>query len=233
MQTTTTTGLLSQDEFNRYAAAWLELVSQPAGASLASSFNTELGQRVLYVSFPIGRAVELVSAVGVQQIKARFVLVPDGGQQKFSLVLFACDDSEEDQGRKSAYYLADPSWTEAAQTTPPVLGETIPNNLAAVWLEGWQGASDVMPALFATPDGPLEGYNFALKDFVKPLFTDQPYGTQEIRLWLGLHSFYSPTNLDSLTQTFGLVVRRYDPTPTAQRGDDLFYDMSTPCPPVR
>ncbi|MDO7851683.1 hypothetical protein [Hymenobacter convexus] len=224
-------GLLSQDEFNQYAADWLSLVGQPDSPTLPGVFQTEAGDRVLYVSFPISRVVELVSAVGAQQVKARFVLLPAGGQKKFSLVLFAADDTQQAEGRKSAYYLAEPSWTSAAGSQ---LGEAVPDSLAAVWLNNWQSAAGVAPALFATPDGPLEGYNFDLKDFVKPLFTDQPYDKQEIRLWLGLHNYYSPANLDSLTQTFGLVVRRYDPLSAVGKGDDgdLFYDLSFPCPPV-
>ena len=223
-------GLLSQDEFNQYSADWLSLVSQTDSPGLPASFQTEAGTLVTYVSFPIKRVVELVSAVGAKQIKARFVLIADGGQKKFSLVLYAADDTQKAEGRKSAYYLAEPSWTAAPD---PQLGEAVPNNLAAVWLESWNNAPAVTSAMFATPDGPLEGYNFDLKDFLKPLFTDQPYNNQEIRLWLGLHSYYSATNLDSLTQTFGLVVRRYDPVPAVGKGDDeLYYDLSTPCPPI-
>ncbi|MFD2720673.1 hypothetical protein ACFST9_18270 [Hymenobacter monticola] len=228
--TSSTSSFLTQEEFNQYSAAWLSLVSQSDSPSLPGSFQAESGDRVLYVSFPILRVAELVSAVGAKQIKARFVLVPDGGQQKFSLVLFAADATQEPEGRKSAYYLAEPSWTQA---TSPVLGETVPDNLAAIWLAGWKTAPSVTSAMFATPDGPLEGYNFDLKDFLNPLFTDQPYDQQEIRVWLGLHSYYSPTILNSPTQTFGLVVRRFDPQQTAQRSiGEMYYDMSTPCPPT-
>ncbi|MDO7846174.1 hypothetical protein Q5H92_07400 [Hymenobacter sp. M29] len=227
----TSPGLLSSDEFRQYSADWRELVSQPDSPTLPECFQTEAGERVLYVSFPIQRVAELVSAVGAKQLKARFVLLPVGGQKKFSLVLFAADDTQQAEGRKSAYYLAEPSWTSAPSAG---LGEPVPNNLAAEWLNSWKGAPAVMPALFATPDGPLEGYNFDLKDFLRPLFTDQPYDQQQIRVWLGLHSYYSPTNLDSLTQTFGLVVRRYDPLQEVGRDndDDLFFDLSFPCPPT-
>lgn len=228
--TATASGLLSQVEFDQYSADWKQLVNQPGSPTLPESFQAESGERMQYVSFPIKRVVELVSAVGAQQIKARFVLLPVGGQKKFSLVLFAADDTQLDKGRKSAYYLAEPSWQ---QTASGALGEAVPDNLAAVWLAGWQGAEAVKSTQFATPDGPLEGYNFSLKDFIKPLFTDQPYDKQEIRLWLGLHTYYSATDTENLTQTFGLVVRRYDPQPAVQKGDDeLFYDLSTPCPPT-
>ena len=226
----TAPGLLSQDEFNQYTADWLSLVSQTDSPDLPASFQTEAGNLVAYVSFPIKRVVELVSAVGAKQIKARFVLIADGAQKKFSLVLYAADDTQQAEGRKSAYYLAEPSWTAAPD---PQLGEAVPDNLAAVWLDAWKTAPTVTSAMFATPDGPLEGYNFDLRDFLKPLFTDQAYNNQEIRLWLGLHSYYSPTDLNNLTQTFGLVVRRYDPVPTVGKGDgDLYYDLSFPCPPV-
>lgn len=223
-------GLLSPEEFNQYSADWRELISQPDSTTLPECFLAESGDRVQYVSFSIKRVAELVSAVGAKQVKARFVLLPVGGQKKFSLVLYAADDTQQAEGRKSAYYLADPSWTAAASTG---LGEPVPNNLAAEWLNSWQTAPGVTLALFATPDGPLEGYNFDLKDFLTPLFIDQPYDQQQIRVWLGLHSYYSPTNLDTLTQTFGLVVRRYDPLQEVGRGDDdLFFDLSTPCPPT-
>ncbi|MBF9141093.1 hypothetical protein [Hymenobacter properus] len=230
----TPSGFLTQEEFTQYAANWLNLVSQAESPALPGSFEAEAGARVAYVSFPIMRVAELVSAVGAKQIKARFVLIPDGGQQKFSLVLFAADDTQQPEGRKSAYYLAQPWWT---QSTAPVLGEPVPDNLATLWVDSWKGASAVTTDMFATPAGPLEGYNFDLKDFVKPLFTDQAYGQQEIRLWLGLHTYYSPTNLNSPTQTFGLVARRFDPTQAVQQGqpvtDESFYDLSTPCPPIR
>jgi hypothetical protein len=225
-----TPGFLTDNEFAQYSAAWLSLISQPDSALLPDSFQTESGQRVQYVSFPIGRVVELVSAVGAKQIKARFVLVPDGGLQKFSLVLFAADDTQKEEGRKSAYYLAEPSWTA---TPSAALGEAVPDNLAAGWLASWKAAPTVTPDMFATPDGGLQGYNFDLKDFVRPLFTDQPYDKQEIWLWLGLHTYYSATNLAGPTQTLGLVVRRHDPAATAQRSfDELYYDLSTPCPPI-
>ena len=221
--------IIDQEQFEQYAAHWLSVVSETDNPVLAKSFLTSAEERVLHLSFPIQRIVELVSAVGVTQIKARFLLVPGPGEQAcFTLALFATDAQQE---RLSAYYLPDSQWNAPAPR--PVLGEQVPRELAGVWLTNWKTVPAITAALFTTSYGPLQGYNFDIKDFVMPLFTGQPFAQQEIRLGLGLHEYYAATPAaEGPTQTFGLVVRLHNPAQQGQSElDEPYFDMSTPCPP--
>ncbi|MBD2722089.1 hypothetical protein [Hymenobacter armeniacus] len=228
-KSTTAEGTLAPALFDEYAAEWHSKISDVGNPDVTSYFANGDSGRLTYVYFSIQRVAELVSAVGVQHIKARFVLMPDAstGQYRFSLVLFAAD---KDDRQLTAYYLPD-----ALQAVPPTVGEPLPGSLAGLWQAAWAEATLLTSAMFTTSYGVLKGYNFDLKDFLTPLFTNgQPYDKQQVRVWLGLHGYTTPD--DQPTQTFGLMVRRFDPTQGAagqlQAADDVFFDLSTPCPPV-
>ncbi|UOQ96779.1 hypothetical protein MUN81_16210 [Hymenobacter sp. 5317J-9] len=230
-KSTTAEGTLAPALFDEYAAQWHSKISDLGNPDVTNYFANGTGGRLTYLTFSIQRVAELVSAVGVKYIKARFVLMPDAssGQYRFSLVLFAAD--QEDR-RLTAYYLPD-----APQDAPPTVGEPLPGGLAGLWQAAWAEASPLTSAMFTTSYGVLKGYNFDLKDFLTPLFTnDQPYDKQQVRVGMGLHSYITPD--DQYTQTFGLMVRRFDPTGQESSGklqsvaDFEFFDLSTPCPPV-
>jgi hypothetical protein len=227
-QTATSDGILIPDLFNEYAAQWLNKISEQDNPDLPGYFQDKSGDRMSYLQFPIQRVIELVSAVGVRYVKARFVLLPGAtpNEYLFSLVLFAAD---EDHRQLTAYYLPD----AAAGQGAGVPNEPVPSGLSDVWKAAWQDASPLTTAMFSTSYGPLEGYNFDVKDFLAPLFIgSDPYATQQVRLLLGLRGYVDPAGTP--TQTFGLVVRLADANAGAkvQAGNDGYYDMSTPCPPV-
>jgi hypothetical protein len=227
--TITSTGtLISQDQYNQYTANWLSAASG-SGPTLASAFKAPGIERLLSLAFPIERIKWLVSAVGVRQIKARFLLVPDAhAKLQFTLALFATD---AEGARLSAYYLPEAYWETAATTD--ALGDPIPSSLAATWLANWTAVPEVTPALFATSWGPLEGYNFDVSDFVSTLFNAQSFESATAYLGFGLHEYHSPTATEAvLTRTFGLVLQLAGPGQTrlAPRDED-FFDMATPCPP--
>ncbi|WP_210521566.1 hypothetical protein [Hymenobacter terricola] len=225
----TSNGIISPALFDQYTAKWLDVVSQPDGSVLAQAFLVNGKDRLLFVGFPIKQITSLVSAVGVQKIKARFLLIPGAdGQPHFSLALFATGVDDE---IVSAYYVPDQYWTGAART--PVLGEPVPGDLAAQWMANWKAAPAVTSAQFAYTQGPLQGYNFDIKDFMTPLFAAQPFGDQQVRLNLGLHEYYAANSSGAgPTQTFGLVLRVYSAGQSVSTSDDGFYDMATPCPPT-
>lgn len=223
-------GILSPELFNQYSDQWLSAVSNLSNPELASAFLTPSHERLLFVSFPIQQIISLVSAVGVRSIKARFLLAPDAdGQPHFTVALFAAD-AEGVGERLSAYYVADEYWTAA--TPSPELGEQVPSSLAAIWMANWNGQSDITPALFSTSYGPLQGYNFDIKDFVSLLFGMEPLAEQEFRIGLSLHEYFSAAGSESTpTKTFGLVTYLYTPGQSTAVFVDEYYDMSGPCPP--
>lgn len=226
----TSPGILSPELFNQYADQWLSAVSNPDSPVLAPSFLASGAERLLFVSFPIQQIISLVSAVGVRAIKARFLLVPGpDGQPHFSVALFATD-AEGVGERLSAYYVANEYWT--ASTPSPELGEQVPSSLAAIWMANWKGVKKITSELFATSYGPLQGYNFDIKDFVSLLFEAQPLTAQEFRIGLSLHEYYAANGDDNTpTQTFGLVTYLYNAGQTTAPVASTFYDMSGPCPP--
>ena len=248
--------IISKDQFEQYAAAWLGLVSQPDAAKLAQAFVGEYVPRLPYVSFPLASIIGLLSAVGVHQIKARFIAVPGktAGDPRFSLVLFACNAKGD---RLTAYYLAQQPRTAYAASARPVraatvalAGEQVPQGLANIWLDNWNDKKLVIaPAMFGQVAGPLQGYNFGVNEFLTPLYKLQPFknpdrgtkdkttskGEEEIRLHFGLHEFFGPdSDGTALTQTFGLVVRS---SRTKSAGGEVeeveegSFDMAMPCPP--
>ncbi|GAB3851677.1 hypothetical protein GCM10028822_18580 [Hymenobacter terrigena] len=232
---TETSCLLSQDDYNQYAAVWKEFAG-PSGANLTQAFLGPDGTRLMALSFPLERIKWLVSAVGVRQIRARFLLMPSTQGERFNLVLFATDATGYPL---SAYYLPDPYFT--ANNSKAVLGEPIPLDLAADWQANWHDAEQIMANMFTSYDATthepvtLEGYNFEIKDFVSALFGAESAPGQNISLALGLHEYHAPTATSEadLTKTFGLVLQ----APVggqAARGLGVAsraFDMAFPCPP--
>jgi len=209
-----------------------------------------------YVSLPIAQAVRLISTVGVQAIKARFLLVPQPDKtERFTLALSAADGLG---ARASSFYLADNIFPRPAKPVAPLRATDLELKLAATeplpsaakqvahalaksWLEAWGKVGRatgpaVTPALFATAYGPLRGYTFEMADFLAPIFRVPAFGQQEIRIYFGLHEYYrtAPDGTDGLAQTFSLAVRLWNP-PTGKNdpigSSEPIYDMSQPSPP--
>ena len=215
------------------SSVFLTIARSADGSTLTAAFSAPGVERVPYLSLPITRIIGLVSAVGVHQIKARLLLVPakpGGTPQHFSLALFAADARGE---RVSAYYAANPYQPATAPAPGP--GGPLPAELAAIWLANWAEAAAITPALFATSYGPLQGYNFEVKDFVAILASAQPFGGQELHLHLSLHEYYAATTSSETptpTQTFGLVLQLHSPEQGAgPAAAGAYYDMAAPSPP--
>ena len=218
------TGILSPEDFNQYSSNWLAVASDPASPELAPSFMAS-DERILLVRLPIDRMVSLLSAVGVKQVKARFLLLPRStGAPIFALALYAADAQDK---RLSAYYV-----TEGHATTSPAPPEAtggIPTALADTWLTNWKTVPQITTALFATSYGVLQGYNFKVEEFLAPLMSDPSFENLELQLSFGLSEYYNATGDGELTQTFGLLSRVY----SAQQpgGGSGYYDILAPTPP--
>jgi hypothetical protein len=224
----TAAGIITQTQFVEYSEKWLSIAGDASGTALPACFLDAKQERIKFVSFPVDQIVSLISTVGIRQVKARFILVPDSkGGYHFSLALYASDGTVNEDDRLSAYYVADPGWTGNA--LGQVVGGPVPHSLAALWLTQWQEAA-ITPDLFVASTGAtLQGYNFEADDFVTALFNSQPIDGQAIRLGLGVHEFYGPNDDVTPTQTFGLVLRLYKPGTTTSA--EPFFDMAAPCPP--
>ncbi|GAC1369687.1 MAG: hypothetical protein NVSMB30_07750 [Hymenobacter sp.] len=226
------TSIISQEQFDRYASEWLSLSSDPVGTELTHCFELPSEKaRLLALSFPVMQMVELVSAVGVRSIKARFLVVRDlDNQPHFSVALFATDAQDT---RLTAYYLAERYWQPGGEQAASLRME-IANVLARHWAANWANAGryPLAPSLFASGYGPLRGYNFDIIDFMKPLLPLQALGDQRLLLDLGLHTYFRPgPRGDAPVATFGLMLRLTG-SGVQTAGADPSYDVAQPCPPT-
>ena len=251
--------ILTQVEFDRYAAAWAQFIDRAASDEVERLFQAKGKLRQNYVSFDLTDSiVNLLSTVGIRKVVARFVLLPTDvadDNPRFRVVLYAADGLV---GRISAYYLGATVWVAAPkadeQFAEPLPGEgagQVAFSVAKFWLQAWatpkptdpQLEVRLSPLMFMTSYGPLQGYTFELSDFMGPLFIPAPKaGTTEVlalRLYFGLKSYYPayPENLEHPHQTFGLVVRLFkldikdtDGTGGSDTGGPS-YDMAQSNPP--
>jgi hypothetical protein len=242
--------ILTQFEFDAAAIAWASFIQNASPGEVQALFQAGNGASFLYqtsVSFDLtGTATApsylaaLLSTPGIAQVNIRFVLLPLAepsadapAPPRFRLVLYAAD---ERGGRLSAYYQSDAAWQEIAPLADS--GGLVPYNLIKGWLNAWaEGAvaQQLRPALFATTYGPLQGYNFELRDFLDPLFAVKSFTDQRLFIRFGLKTYYPayPEALAAPAQTFGLVVRLYSPSSGAD-GAELSgpsYDLSVQVPP--
>ncbi len=235
------TGILSQEQFDRYAANWLEVIYNTDGHTLHESFLGLNQEKVNAITFPLQSIVELVSVVGVHHIKARFLIQPDEvtGTPHFTMALFAADELGK---RLSSYYVADAHWLGApaapapllapTATAPSTVGHQIANVLAHKWAQGWVNAQRVETAMFDNAYGPLNGYTFEMGDFMAPMFKLTSLDdASKLQVNFCLHEFSRPTlGGDQRAMTFGLTVQVVTKSFFGIEWGDIF-DISKPCPP--
>lgn len=211
---TSPAGIISQQQFDEYAANWVAASSDPAGGELARSFQLPDSRQLLaLVSFPILQIARLVSTVGVAHIKVRFLIKTDETtkQPHFTLALFATDALD---ARISSYYLADEYWKPASPHVAPLHNDEhapirrrdlsatpakteVPEVLARYWLRAWAAVKQATPALFATPYGPLRGYTFELNDFILPLRQVTRLSEGKLLVDFDLHEYYRAKSLSA------------------------------------
>ena len=237
MNDSATLKTISQEQFDRYAARWQHVLTKRNPEALQQCFLGPDGVRMPYVYYPIEHIGWLVSTVGSNHIEARFLVMDEDEQDRFVLALYAVDTRGL---RVSAYYLAQPPQQPQSVSKGEGLdqvAEQVPHYMVKKWLENWNEAKELTPDMFVNSYGLLQGYNFSVADFVKPLFDAQPFGSQVLRVGLGLHEYFSAQHKSALTYTFGLVLRLYKPstpgmTTEGETSGEPIYDMSTPCPPT-
>lgn len=185
--TTFTPSLLKPDDYLKYAAAWVNAISDPATDDLSQYFTAAeddktklLTDRVL---FPAGSIAQLVSTVGASTIKARFILMPvtpGSSHLRFSLVLFATDSFNT---RLSSYYVSEPYWEgnkgagyllkkietylasgnsylvdgELDPNSPVPFEGAVPDALATSWLFNWYLAAMTVTAGGKLPSALFNG----------------------------------------------------------------------------
>ena len=240
-------GVLTPTDFKDAADLWL--TTRAAGGSvLADSLlvpNT--ATRLPAVYFPVMQIVELVSAVGVQSIRARFVMLRDDKQQpRFTVVLFAVG---ADGTVLSSYYLANRYWPKNSPPAPhanprsrvpelrlgrSVSKNVIPKALASYWVDNWTSSRyATKPDLFTSAGQPMHGYNFSVSDFMDPLRGLNDFNTQLLAMNFCLHTFLNFNGkVDAPVASLGLLLQMTNTTEKDEEGtgDDTF-DVGIPCPP--
>ncbi len=239
-------GVLSPTDYQAAADLWMT-TRAAGGPNLTNCLlvpNTTT--RLPAVYFPVMQIVELVSAVGVKNIRARFVVLRDDKQQlRFSVALYA---AAADGTVLSSYYLANRYWQSGAlplvasvsrrsKLVRNVPKHALPVTLAAYWLSNWNETPyryAVSPDLFTSAGQAMHGYNFALSDFMDPLRGLNSYKGQGLAMNFGLHTFLNFNGkVDAPVATFGVMLQMTNTTEKDEEGvEDELYDVGTPCPPA-
>ncbi|GAA4031132.1 hypothetical protein GCM10022409_14210 [Hymenobacter glaciei] len=245
-------GVLTPTEFNTAADLWRS-IRQAGGRELTNCLlPSGVANRLPAVYFPVMQVVELVSAVGVQSIRARFVVLRDEkNHPHFSVVMYAAGANDT---VLSSYYLATRYWSSKPGTSVAYSGpmapkysrdapkHALPVALANYWVGNWGNAVryPTSPALFTSAGQPLHGYNFALSDLMDPLRGLGEFKDQVLAMSFGLHTFLNSNGtIDAPVATLGLMLRMVNTSAKdeagvgdeAGAGDDA-YDVGTPCPPA-
>lgn len=226
---------IDQATFDEYTANWLKIVGEGGDKdALDACFNLPSTPpapitRLVAVSFTVAQIMEVLSAPGITQVKARFVVNPKKEAPNFGLVLFAVDT----QGRRqTSYYLSD--YQSGLEFNLPLIDVELPDTLRLHWSSNWAD-TDSFPLtrqLFATGYGPLQGFNFSVSDFMQPLMRISK-DEEKLTILLGLHTFFGPSpNGEAVTATFGLMVQTPLQRPISEDDtDDPTFDVAAPCPP--
>ena len=217
------TGVLTPADFKAGADLWM--TTRAAGGPNLTNCLLKPGTttRLAGVSFPVMQIVELVSAVGVLGIRARFVVLLDKQQPRFSVALYAAGANDT---VLSSYYLAERYWLPGASPLPTSVPQrsklsrdvpkhVLPVSLAAYWLANWNDVPNRYPtsaALFTSAGQAMHGYNFALSDLMDPLRGLNEYKDQVLVMSFGLHTFLNFNGkVDAPMATFGLMLQIANP----------------------
>ena len=237
--------MLAPTDFSAAADLWMS--TRAAGGLNLTNCLLKPGTttRLAGVAFPVMQIAELVSAVGVLGIRARFVVLLDRQQQpRFSVALFAVGANNT---VLSSYYLAERYWQPGgypptasvprrAKVSRSVPKHALPVTLAAYWLSNWNDVPNrypTSPDLFTSAGQPMHGYNFALSDFIDPLRGLNALGNQMLVMSFGLHTFLNFNGrVDAPVATFGLMLQIANSSSKDEAGvEDEVFDVAVPCPP--
>lgn len=247
-------GVLTPTQFKDGTDLWLSTRSA-GGTALTNCLLVPGGptgpsgsSRLPAVYFPVMQIVELVSAVGVQSIRARFVVLRDANQQlRFTVALYAVG---ADGTVLSSYYLANRYWPKTTSPVPhansgsrvsglrlsrSVSKNVIPKALASYWVDNWTGSRyPTKPDLFTSAGQPMQGYNFSVSDFMDPLRGLNNFGNQLLAMNFCLHTFLNFNGtVDAPVASLGLLLQMTNTTEKDEAGtEDELYDVAHPSPPA-
>lgn len=222
---------ISNEIAKQYMAQWEQLLSESSDLSalFTNKGNNLYGFSILYKDY-----VQLISKVGIEEMRVFFGYDPTSTGYKFKLLLWGTGGGKN----LTEYYCCDDvrAITTALPTGAGVdisVPNMIPKVLAGTWVEAWQNLLDTtsIPSdVFKTDYGNLRGYTFSIQEFLDVLFTANAQKIEEVDILLGDRAF----GADSKQGTIGLVLVAKAMT---TRGDDgggygTFIDVGFPCPPT-
>lgn len=232
--------IIKDRDYLNWTNAWSE--SEFSKASFTHLFAK--GQLGVWFSDP--SMLDLVSTIGLNTIQMRFGLGPNLGsddeeEKFFQVFMYGIDGLGT---RVTPYY--------GSKAIPPLLGDTtpheVPDVIAQRWKELWEKAinnEDVGAADFTTNYGFLRGYSYDMRMVVDTLFPGPDIEANKINVYFGLHQYLgreaNPTNPIC---TFGLILHseidKSNPDSEPKKGkkkaaakeENVYYDLTTPCPPT-
>lgn len=219
---------ITEQQYLDYQQAWVNLIKQGDSAKLQAAFGLPGVERITFLTFSLDQIATLVTTPGVQSIKARFLLMPDG---RASLTLFASDEGPENVAKcLSEYYIPTPAAATTAQEVEPSSGPDtrVSAAEAAQWLNDWV-QNELTTEPFNTDSGPLKGCNFTVSTFQDPLAAAWPYADKTLFLNLGL--IPDPELTSVLVVYIAPLSSRQQGSTEGLPSAGRYYDKSVLCPP--
>ncbi|WP_046244436.1 hypothetical protein [Hymenobacter terrenus] len=244
MQPIITPRLLKPEEFDLYTSNWHELVHGGNSDALRDIFTRSNGvQNYVYLPKEFAALWEDKNTVA---IRLKFVVAPDdaqSGTSAFSIALFGIDES--DKPISDYYYLAGVAALRAEIEELPELSvaveeAVIPFDEAVKWIIRWNALTveELTLELFYSEQGPLLGYTYPVDDFQDAF---SPATQPNAALWLnfvlhepdpdGTTEGGAPL-LFSTVLTLNTIPSGDSPGIIMLSRQDLYYDISKPCPPA-
>lgn len=220
---------ITEQQYIDYQQAWVNLIKQGDAdpTKLQAAFELPGVERITFLTFSLDQIAALVTTPGVQSIKARFLLLPDG---RFSLTLFASDEMPDNVAKcLSKYYIPTPAAATTAPEVEPSEGPDtrVPAAEAKQWLDAWV-QNELTTGPFDTDSGPLEGCNFTVSTFQDPLAAAWPYADKTLFVNLGL---IPDPELTSVLAVYIAPLSSRRQGSTEGLPDGGYYDGGSLCPP--
>lgn len=237
-------GVLTPTEYTAAVNLW-QTIRDANGADLVNCLlDPATNARLACLTFPVMQIAELVSAVGVQSIRARYVVLRDEkNRPHFSVAMYAVGANDT---VLSSYYLAERYWKPKLSAASVRLAplrvnrdapkHALPKALADYWVANWADAKryPTSSALFTSAGQQMRGYNFAVSDLMDPLRGLNDFNNQVLAMVLGLHTvLHFDGTVDAPLATLGLMLQmgRLSDKDEAT-GDDEIFDVGMPSPPA-
>jgi hypothetical protein len=218
-------------EFSTLTQTWQQHIDAGDMDMLRACFTSSTGALSNYAFLPGDLVSQLLDNPATVSVRTKFLLA--GDTPTFSMAVYGISKEEIPTTPYFLMGVATEPATIENDMPPPMVGEPITPNDAASWVMNWHALTPQTLTLapFNSPDGPLLGYTFPVKDFQDAW---APASGADAALWL----IYDMHNSDKKsTELLFSTIVILNTVPSDAPGvivlapNKLYYDVSKPCPP--